>query len=215
MNNFRNNLPVTPKVYTMSIEIRKTLRQEAITRSKIDKRIGFKRKDFKNTKSKRWIFDYYGLQGEYAISQFFIENNIIYDTGTKFENSHKKISHDFLVKNEIKDFKVGVKTAIIKRYNSIDEFFRYKKYKNTLFYPYRGKNAQLYGHGYPDILFFCFVFPEILKNKVYIFGYVTKTMIINSKIYKIYNKDTHFINIYHFRSCNQSIGLLKNTSKKN
>lgn len=204
-----DNLNLKVKEYYISDEVREKLKKEAINRTEVDILAGFKRRDFKNTKKARYLTDFYGLHGEYAVAIFFRENNINYQVGEKFATDYKKITHDFLILNKNQKIDIGVKTAVVKRYKTINEFFNNKKFGKTLFYPYRGKNARLKGHGYPDLLFFCMYFPEVFKSKIYIIGFVTKNIIKISKITKIYNKDTHLININHFKPCEHSLPILK------
>ena len=195
------------KKYTIPTNIIIDLRKEAIKRANLNNKNKFRRKDFKsNNKSPRWLFDFYGLHGEYAVEQFLKDNNINYIIGKKFETDYTQITHDFIVNN----INIGVKTVIIKKYKSINDFFRYKKYGKTLFYPYRGTGTQLKGHSYPDFLFFCIYMPNLYKNIVYILGYVSYQIIINSKIVLIYNKKTHLINLYNIKNCDSILPYLKN-----
>jgi len=52
--------------------------------------------------------------------------------------------------------------------------------------------------------------PNLYKNIVYILGYVSYQIIINSKIVLIYNKKTHLINLYNIKNCDSILYIVPN-----
>jgi len=201
---------IIPIEYYIPPEERYKLELEAKQRARLDERMGFKRRDFTSKYRERWVSDFYGLHGEYAVQRFFEENSIRYNVGEKFGSSYHDITHDFIVHTSSNNrYEIGVKTIVSIRYSNISDFFKYKSYKDKVFYPYRGEGSELKGHGYPDFLIYCIYFPDHTPNYVSILGYVEKVAIKNSHIIKLYNKDTHIISVYSLRPVQSILKYLR------
>ncbi|MBD3194565.1 MAG: hypothetical protein GF317_05875 [Candidatus Lokiarchaeota archaeon] len=208
MKIFYNKKAISYKITGL---IKSRLKKLAKIRSNICKASNKSRRDFTKKYKERWLSDYYGLQGEWAVKKFFDENNIIYKIGLQLGFGRNDITHDFLVITDKFNYNIGVKTTIRNKYDNIEDFLNLKRDNHKLFYPYRGERTKLRGHNYPDFLFFCFIFPDSIenKNKVFILGFFDKIDIRNSKVRDFSDKPTHYIDSRIIKRCGRSLVYLK------